>query len=195
MLIHVKRVYFPALYVSSFNHLLYCHFSAQIDMYSNKIANIFLTKFKLQKGDCVALMLENKPEYVATWIGLSKIGVISALINTNLKSKPLLHSLTLAQPKAIIYGSQLATNMATVVSELNLSQVQLIVDDYDHSRCVFVISILINKTGQFYSKYSAIWVWVWVLGILRHLPKTQTQILKKSHTHTHTQILKKIKSL
>lgn len=105
----------------------------QVDQYSNQIANIFLHEFNLRKGDCVALLLENKPEYVATWIGLSKIGVISALINTNLKSKPLLHSLTLAQPKAIIYDTRLAANIQTVRQDLDLTVTKLIVDDYDHS--------------------------------------------------------------
>ena len=75
--------------------------------YSNKIANLFMKRFGLKKGDAVALFLENKPEYVATWLGLSKIGVISALINTNLKSQALVHSIKIAQPKAIIYGAEL----------------------------------------------------------------------------------------
>jgi acyl-coenzyme A synthetase/AMP-(fatty) acid ligase len=66
-----------------------------------------MNKFQLKKGDCVALFLENKPEYVATWIGLSKIGVISALINTNLQNQPLLHSIQLAKPKIVLYGSSL----------------------------------------------------------------------------------------
>jgi acyl-CoA synthetase (AMP-forming)/AMP-acid ligase II len=51
--------------------------------------------------------MENKPEYAAIWLGLSKIGVITALINTNLKSEPLLHSITIAQSKFLIYGSEL----------------------------------------------------------------------------------------
>jgi solute carrier family 27 fatty acid transporter 1/4 len=75
--------------------------------YSNKIANLFLNKFGLKKGDCVALFLENKPEYVGIWLGLSKIGVISALINTNLKNEPLLHSVSVAKAYIIIYGSSL----------------------------------------------------------------------------------------
>jgi solute carrier family 27 fatty acid transporter 1/4 len=51
--------------------------------------------------------MENKPEYAAIWLGLSKIGVITALINTNLKSEPLLHSITIAKSKVLIYGSEL----------------------------------------------------------------------------------------
>lgn len=51
--------------------------------------------------------MENKPEFVATWLGLSKLGVIIPLINTNLKLSPLVHSITIAKSQAIIFGSEL----------------------------------------------------------------------------------------
>lgn len=38
------------------------------------------------------------------WLGLAKIGVVTALINTNLVSDPLIHSITVAKSKAIIFG-------------------------------------------------------------------------------------------
>ena len=59
----------------------------QFESYSNKIANLFSNKYNLKKGDVVAILMENKPEYIALWYGLSKLGVISALINSNLRSK------------------------------------------------------------------------------------------------------------
>ena len=37
----------------------------------------------LSAGDVVALNLENSPEFVFVWYGLIKIGVTTALINTN----------------------------------------------------------------------------------------------------------------
>jgi solute carrier family 27 fatty acid transporter 1/4 len=75
--------------------------------YSNRIAELFLCKFGLKKGDCVALFLENKPEYVGIWLGLSKIGVISALINTNLRNQQLVHSINVAIPKVVIFSADL----------------------------------------------------------------------------------------
>ena len=47
-------------------------------------------------------------EYVGTWLGLAKIGVVPALINYNLKHKSLVHTVTVAKSKAIIYGVELA---------------------------------------------------------------------------------------
>lgn len=60
-----------------------------------------------RKGDCVALLMANRPEYVAIWLGLSKIGVVTALINTNLRRETLLHSIKVANAKAIIVGTEL----------------------------------------------------------------------------------------
>ena len=76
-------------------------------IYSNRIANLFSGRFNLKKGDCVALLMENKPEYIGIWLGLSKIGVISALVNTNLKNQQLMHTFENAKPKFVIYSAEL----------------------------------------------------------------------------------------
>jgi len=78
-----------------------------IENYANRIANVFLNKYKLRKGDCVALLLENKPEYIGILLGLSKLGVITALINTNLRTDSLLHSIEVAKAKILIFDSSL----------------------------------------------------------------------------------------
>lgn len=79
---------------------------AQVEEYSNKVANVFKSH-GYRKGDAVALFMENKPEFIAIWLGLSKLGVIVPLINTNLKSTSLLHSFTVATCQAVIFGSEL----------------------------------------------------------------------------------------
>lgn len=76
----------------------------EVEEFSNQIAHYFKS-LGFKKGDSIALILENRPEYVAIWLGLSKIGVITALINTNLVSDPLVHSISVAHSKALIYGS------------------------------------------------------------------------------------------
>ncbi|KAF8796890.1 Long-chain fatty acid transport protein 1 like protein [Argiope bruennichi] len=74
-----------------------------VDEYSNKIANYFLSQGYV-KEDEVALLLDNCPEYVCIWLGLSKIGVVTALINTNLKKESLGHSINCINAKALIFG-------------------------------------------------------------------------------------------
>ena len=44
------------------------------------------------KGDVVALMMSNRPEYMAIWIGLARVGAATALLNTNQTGAALAHS-------------------------------------------------------------------------------------------------------
>lgn len=78
----------------------------QVDEHSNAVAHYF-QKAGYQPGDTIALFMESRPEYVCIWLGLSKIGVITALINFNLREKPLLHCIAAAKPRSIIFGGEL----------------------------------------------------------------------------------------
>jgi fatty-acyl-CoA synthase len=53
-------------------------------------------------------MLDNKPELVFFFIGMMKIGVITAFINTNLKGRPLFHSLKVSNANKFVIGISLA---------------------------------------------------------------------------------------
>ncbi|XP_046398342.1 long-chain fatty acid transport protein 4 isoform X2 [Ischnura elegans] len=79
----------------------------QIEEYSNQVAAAFKARGELKPGDAVALFMENRPEYVCLWLGLSKIGVITALVNHNLRRQPLTHSIKTAASKLLIYGIEL----------------------------------------------------------------------------------------
>lgn len=83
---------------------------SQVEDYSNKVAQVFKAH-GYKKGDAVALLLENRPEYVCIWLGLSKLGIITPLINNNLRKSSLLHSISVAGCQALIYGSDLAEGM------------------------------------------------------------------------------------
>lgn len=91
----------------------------QIDKYSNRIASVFQSAGYV-KGDAVALFMPNKPEYVATWLGLGKIGVVTALINTNLRLQSLVHCLSVAKVKAIIYADELAFGECRIIHEIEV---------------------------------------------------------------------------
>ncbi len=54
------------------------------------------------KGDCIGLMMPNCSEYMPVWLGLSGIGCIAALINTNLEGAALAHCIDAARPRAVI---------------------------------------------------------------------------------------------
>ena len=57
-------------------------------------------------GDAVALFMENKPDYIAIWYGLSKVGVVSALINNSLQGQGLAHCVGISKASAIILGEE-----------------------------------------------------------------------------------------
>uniref|UniRef100_A0AC34QKV2 Selenium-binding protein n=2 Tax=Panagrolaimus sp. JU765 TaxID=591449 RepID=A0AC34QKV2_9BILA len=77
----------------------------------NELSNRFANYFKqngFKRGDVIALFMENSIEFVAAWIGLAKIGVVTAWINSNLKMEPLAHCVLTSEAKAIITSTQLA---------------------------------------------------------------------------------------
>lgn len=52
----------------------------------------------LAKGDVVALLMSNCPEYLAIWLGITSIGGVVALLNTNLEGASLsLHRCRIAK--------------------------------------------------------------------------------------------------
>ena len=78
-----------------------------VEDYSNRIANYFKSQ-GYKKGDTLALFLDSCPEYVCIWLGLSKLGVVTALINTNLRFDSLRHCISVAAVRAIIFGGNLS---------------------------------------------------------------------------------------
>lgn len=56
----------------------------------------------LRRNDVVALMMSNRVEYLAAWIGFSKVGVATALINTNLTGQGLAHCLTISNAFQVV---------------------------------------------------------------------------------------------
>ncbi|CAG2169858.1 unnamed protein product [Oppiella nova] len=90
----------------------------QIDEFSNRVANLFL-EYGYHPGQEVALYMENKPEYIGIWLGLAKAGLVTALINTNLLSDQLVHSVTVVKCKALIFGSELSDAVTDAIPELN----------------------------------------------------------------------------
>jgi fatty-acyl-CoA synthase len=71
-----------------------------------------------EAGDTVALMMANCAEYMAIWLGLTRIGVIVALINHNLADEVLVHSIKLGSPKALIVGAEVESQVLAVRNRL-----------------------------------------------------------------------------
>ena len=80
----------------------------QLDATANRIAR-WAAAQGLGKGDCVALFMRNRPDYVAIWAGFAKAGLATALINTNLSGKPLAYCVGIANAKAAVVDEGLGS--------------------------------------------------------------------------------------
>lgn len=90
----------------------------QLDHFSNRIGRYFRTR-PFSQHDSIAVVMENCPEYIGTWLGLSKAGFVAALINTNLRHDMLLHSINAAGCKAIVFGSEFKDGKTTLIYIIN----------------------------------------------------------------------------
>jgi fatty-acyl-CoA synthase len=67
----------------------------------------------LGKGETVCILMPNRPEYMAAWIGITSMGGVAALINTNLIGTALAHCIDIVTPKHVIVATELAHGFAT----------------------------------------------------------------------------------
>ncbi len=73
----------------------------------------------LSPQDSVCLVMANCPEYLAIWLGLTRIGVTVALVNTNLSGALLTHAIRAAAPRHIIAGAPLAAAVDSACAEFS----------------------------------------------------------------------------
>jgi fatty-acyl-CoA synthase len=73
----------------------------------------------LGKGDVVCLLMPNRPEYLAIWLGFARAGLITALINTNVSGASLAHSVNIAAAKALIVDAALLPQLTSARGQLN----------------------------------------------------------------------------
>jgi fatty-acyl-CoA synthase len=73
----------------------------------------------LAKGDVVGLLMPNRPEYFAIWLGISSIGAVVALLNTNLAGPSLVHCIHTANPRHLIVDEELIESLRTALPNLH----------------------------------------------------------------------------
>jgi fatty-acyl-CoA synthase len=61
----------------------------------------------LGKGDTVCLLMPNRPEYMAIWIGICRAGGVVALLNTHLAGHSLAHCIDVVAPRHVIVAREL----------------------------------------------------------------------------------------
>jgi crotonobetaine/carnitine-CoA ligase len=72
----------------------------------------------ITKGDKVAVMLKNRPEYLFAWFGINKLGAVEVPINPAHKGELLTHMLNLADCRVLFLQREFVDQIATVQEDL-----------------------------------------------------------------------------
>ena len=88
-----------------------------IDAYTNQMANA-LNKLGVAKGDYVAIMLPNCPEYLYCWFGLAKLGAVTVTINTQFKGESLKYIIEASDSKFVIVAPDFLPQYEEIASKI-----------------------------------------------------------------------------
>jgi fatty-acyl-CoA synthase len=102
----------PAL-ISQRERLSYRALSERANRYAR-----WARRQNLGKGEAVCILMPNRPEYMAAWIGITAMGGVAALINTNLLGTALAHCIDIVAPKHVLVATELAAEFSTARSLL-----------------------------------------------------------------------------
>jgi fatty-acyl-CoA synthase len=75
----------------------------------------------IAKGEVVGLLMTNRPEYIAIWLGITSVGGVVSLLNTNLAGPSLVHCVDIARPAHIIVAAEFARQVDAVLPQLAVS--------------------------------------------------------------------------
>jgi fatty-acyl-CoA synthase len=71
------------------------------------------------KGDTVGLLMPNRPDYLAAWLGITRIGGVVALLNTNLTGRSLAHCIGIVAPRHLIVAAELIGSLESALAHLS----------------------------------------------------------------------------
>lgn len=86
---------------------------AELNTWANRISATLKAE-GVRSGSVIAVMLENRIELLAILAAISKLGAVSALINTTQRGKVLAHSLNLVKPGFMVIGEELIPSIQDV---------------------------------------------------------------------------------
>src|SRR5277367_6295227 len=62
----------------------------------------------LGKGETICLLMPNRPDYLAIWLGITSVGGVVSLLNTQLRGPSLAHCIDIVAPRHVIVAGELA---------------------------------------------------------------------------------------
>jgi fatty-acyl-CoA synthase len=91
-----------AALISAHETLTYRALAARVNRYAR-----WALDQNLAKGETVCLLMPNRPEYLAIWLGITSVGGVVALLNTQIRGPSLAHGIDIAAPKHVIVAAAL----------------------------------------------------------------------------------------
>ena len=73
-------------------------------------------KQNLCKGETICLLMPNRPDYLAIWLGITSVGGVAALLNTQLRGPSLAHCIDIVAPQHVIVADELAEAYRTAAT-------------------------------------------------------------------------------
>jgi fatty-acyl-CoA synthase len=70
------------------------------------------------RGDVVCLVMPSGPDYLAAWLGLTRVGAVAALVNINLAGAMLARAIAMVAPQHILAGAGLAPAITAILPQL-----------------------------------------------------------------------------
>ncbi len=77
-----------------------------------------LQKLGVKKDDKVAIMMSNRPEFLFTWFGLSKLGAVEVPVNTAHKGALLSYMITMSDSVVLVLETSFAEQIKDILPEL-----------------------------------------------------------------------------
>jgi len=100
----------------------------------------------IKTGDTVCLLMPNRPDYVAAWLGITAVGGVVALINTKLVGPSLAHCINVANADHLILADDLADVFDTAWPHLDRVPKIWIHDGHDSALSINVALDRMDKS-------------------------------------------------
>ncbi len=130
----------------------------EINQTANRVAS-GLQKIGIKKGDKVSIMMDNCPEFLFVWFGVSKLGAVEVPMNTAHKGDLLTYLLNLSDSNMIVLDSKYLERVESILKDVpGLKYVVVLNGDKKPlvDRQVFGWSEVLNNDGV-YTKEEVLW--------------------------------------
>lgn len=131
-----------------------------VNQAANRVAR-GLQKMRIRKGDKVAIMLDNCPEFLFLWFGLSKLGAVEVPINTAHKGDLLAHMLDISDSCMLVMDNKFTDRVRPVLANLPNIQTVIIYNPFEKGTPRFPVpqvdwNRLVDNDGN-YSPEEVLW--------------------------------------